>query len=156
KPEEHALLLTLHHLVYDGWSQAILLREMAAIYEAGWHGRPSPLPELRLQYSDFALWQRRWQESGASGQDLAWWRERLAGLAPLDLPAARPRPVTASYRGLRHRFSFPDRLSTELRRLGRREGVTPFMTLAALLLTLLHRYAGEDDVPLGCAAAGRN
>ncbi|HEX2208298.1 MAG TPA: amino acid adenylation domain-containing protein [Longimicrobium sp.] len=153
---DHLLLVTLHHIVADGWSVGVLLREIGTIYAAFAAGRPSPLPELPLQFCEFAERQRRTMAGDALARPLAYWRERLAG-APgaLALPADRPRPAVQSYRGGVVTFPIPERVTQALRALGRREGATLFMTLLAAFKTLLMRYTGQADVVVGAPVANR-
>ncbi|HYG64187.1 MAG TPA: amino acid adenylation domain-containing protein, partial [Thermoanaerobaculia bacterium] len=151
------LLLTLHHIVSDAWSMDLLVEEVTALYAAFGAGRPSPLPELPVQYADFAVWQRAWLAGEELERQLAFWRGQLAGApASLELPADRPRPVQPSHRGARHirRLSAP--LEAGLRRLGREQGTTLFMSLLAASAALLGRWAGQDDLVLGTPIAGRN
>src|SRR6185436_20110427 len=156
-PEEHALLLGLHHSVCDGWSLAeVLTAEMSAPYRASLEGRPSPLPPLPVQYADFAQWQRQWLQGEVLEAELAWWKERLAGMPPaLDLPADHPRPPVASGRGATYGMILPPEVLQRLLDLGRREGVTLFMVLVAGLQTLLHRYSGQDRIAVGTPIANR-
>ncbi|WP_225409747.1 non-ribosomal peptide synthase/polyketide synthase [Stigmatella hybrida] len=153
----HALLVTMHHIVSDGWSTGVLIREVAALYESFSTGKPSPLPELPLQYVDYADWQQRWLESGTLESELSYWKQTLTG-APhlLELPTSRPRRAEQSYRGAIHWVALPKDLSEALLRLSQREGVTPFMLLLAAFQVLLGRYAGQDDVSVGTPIAGRN
>ncbi|HEY0016599.1 MAG TPA: condensation domain-containing protein, partial [Longimicrobium sp.] len=155
-PDEHVLLLVLHHVITDGWSTGVLLRELAALYGAFVRGRPSPLPPLPLQYGDYAVWQRERLRGAVLERELEWWRARLAG-APtlLELPTDRPRPAVQSLRGGVCRATLPPELARALEALGRREGATLFMVLLAALKALLSRYAGQDDVVVGSAVAGR-
>ena len=155
-PEEHVLLLVVHHAVADGWSAGILFRELAALYADLAAGRSSPLPEAALQYPDFALWQREWMRGDALARQLSYWTERLAG-APsvLDLPTDFPRPSAQSFRGAVHHFDVPGELAARLHALSRREGETPFMTLLAAFQALLARYARQDEVVVGSPIAGR-
>ncbi|QRO01038.1 non-ribosomal peptide synthase/polyketide synthase [Archangium violaceum] len=152
----HVLLLTMHHIVSDGWSTAVLIREVAALYEAFHSGRPSPLPELPVQYADYSAWQRSWLQGDALEAQLAYWRQQLAG-APsvLELPTDRPRPAVQSFRGTSLPVRLPRELSAAVRELSRREGVTSFMTLLAAFQTVLSRYSGQDDVCVGSPIAGR-
>ncbi|HSK80240.1 MAG TPA: non-ribosomal peptide synthase/polyketide synthase [Thermoanaerobaculia bacterium] len=153
---EHRLLLTLHHIISDGWSLGVMLREISALYRAFAAGRPSPLAAQPVQYPDFALWQRRWLEGGVLATQLAWWRERLGGELPvLPLPADRPRPAAPSRRGAEERLDLPEDLAGRLRELSRRQGTTLYMTLLAALDTLLYRYTGQDDLLVGSPVAGR-
>jgi amino acid adenylation domain-containing protein len=153
---EHRLLLTMHHIVSDGWSLGVLLREVSDLYAAFAAGRPSPLAGLPVQYPDFALWQRRWLEGGELAAQLSWWRERLGGSLPiLELPADRPRPAIPSQRGSEERLGLPMDLAGRLRELSRRQGATLYMTLLAAFDTLLYRYTGQDDLLVGSPVAGR-
>ncbi len=155
-PDEHLLLLVVHHVVADGWSLGVLFREIAALYPAFAENRPSPLPEPALQYADFALWQRGWMRGEVLDRQLAFWREKLAG-APtvLELPTDFPRPATQSFRGEVHRFVLPAELAERVHALARREGATPFMALLAAFQALLARYARQDEVVVGSPIAGR-
>ena len=156
-PEDHALLFTMHHIVGDGWSTGVLIRELAELYGAFAAGRPSPLPDLPIQYADFALWQRRWLEGEVLERQLSYWRERLGeGLETLDLPTDHPRPAIQSFRGARESFRLSPELAREVRALTRREGVSLFMTLLGAFATLLHRYGGQEDIPVGTPVASRN
>ena len=120
-PSEWVFLLTLHHVVADGWSLGVVFRELAALYEAFALGRPSPLPELAVQYADFALWQREWLRGERLERQLAYWERRLDGLPVLELPTDRPRPAVQRYRGASHSFTLPGSLAEGLRALGRSE-----------------------------------
>ncbi|HEX2092009.1 MAG TPA: amino acid adenylation domain-containing protein, partial [Longimicrobiaceae bacterium] len=154
--EEHVLLCTMHHVVSDGWSMGVLVREVSALYEAFSRGEPSPLPELPVQYADFATWQREWLAGEVLERQLGWWREQLAGAPPtLELPTDRPRPVAPTFRGASHRFVLPADRVAGLQALSRREGATLFMTLLAAFQTLLARYSGQDDLVVGTPVAGR-
>jgi amino acid adenylation domain-containing protein len=156
-PTEHLLLVNLHHIAADGWSLGILVRELKALYAAALHGEPSPLPALPVQYADFARWQRGWLAGAVLERQLAWWRERLAGApAALEIPADRPRPPVQSGRGAEHRFALGDDLAQRLAALGREEGATLFMVLAAGLFTLLARRTGQSDLVVGSPIANRN
>jgi amino acid adenylation domain-containing protein len=155
-PDEHLLILNAHHIVSDGWSVGVLSRELEELYRAFAAGRPSPLPELRVGYPDFAVRQREWLEGGVVDEQLAWWTERLAGLPEgLDLPADRPRPAVQTWRGAVERVELPAGLSQDLLALGRRHGATPFMTLAAAFFALIHRHTGRDDLAVGFPTANR-
>jgi amino acid adenylation domain-containing protein len=148
--DEHVLLLTVHHIAADLWSLGVLVRELAALY-AG-----SPLPELPVQYADFAVWQRGWLEGEALERQLAFWRERLAGAPPfLELPTDRPRPAAQSLRGATLPFSAGPELAGALAEFGRQRGATAFMTLTAALAVLFGRLANQDDVVLGAPIANR-
>ncbi|HKH48538.1 MAG TPA: amino acid adenylation domain-containing protein, partial [Thermoanaerobaculia bacterium] len=154
---EHLLLMTFHHVVSDGWSWGVLLRDVAALYAAFSQGRPSPLPDLPVQYADFAVWQRGWLQGETLERQLAWWTRQLAG-APrvLELPADRPRPVLPSRRGGVRRTVLSAALSAAVSGLCRRQGVTPFMALLAAWSLLLGRHAGQEEVLVGSPVAGRN
>ena len=155
--EEHALLVTLHHIAADGWSLNLFVREFAALYDAFHAGRPSPLEELNVQYADYAVWQRNWLVGDVLERQLAYWRQQLAGCEPvLQLPTDRPRPAMQTYRGGKESFAVPVALYDELRALSRKEDVTLFMTMAAAFLVVLHRHTGQDDINLGSNIAGRN
>ena len=154
---EHVLLVTMHHIISDGWSQTVLLNELSALYEAAVAGRTSPLPELSIQYADFAEWQREWLTGELLDQQLEYWRNHLRGAPPsLELPTDRPRPALQSFNGARHSFVLSRDLSARLMELSRREDATPFMTLLAALYVLLYRYTGETDIVVGTPVANRN
>jgi amino acid adenylation domain-containing protein len=154
---DHALLLTLHHIVADAWSIEVLTRELAELYGAGRAGRPAALPALPVQYADFAVWQRRWLAGEAFDSQLSYWRRQLSG-APesLELPADHPRPAAPSFRGAIHSVRLPLELLRNVEELSRTEKVTPFMTLLAAFATLLHRYTGQTDLVIGTDIANRN
>ncbi|WPB76076.1 amino acid adenylation domain-containing protein [Archangium violaceum] len=154
---EHVLLLTMHHIVSDDWSMAVLIQEAAVIYEAFLAGRPSPLPEPAVQYVDFAAWQRGWLQGEVLEQQLAWWREQLQG-APrsLDLPTDRPRPAVQTSRGAHQTVVMPRALMEAVQALSQREGATPYMVLLSAYQTLLHRLSGQLDLSVGSPIAGRN
>ncbi|MEA2694508.1 MAG: hypothetical protein QOJ16_3895, partial [Acidobacteriota bacterium] len=145
-----------HHIVCDGWSMGVLVREIAALYATALAGRPSPLPDLPWQYADFALWQRQLLAGPEVERQLAWWRERLAG-APeaLALPTDRPRPVVQSFRGGREAVILPAALAAAVERRSQEAGATPFMTLLAAFQALLSRWSGQEDVTVGSPIAGR-
>ncbi|HZF09531.1 MAG TPA: amino acid adenylation domain-containing protein, partial [Thermoanaerobaculia bacterium] len=154
--EEHNLLVILHHTVADGWSVGVLEREVATLYGAFAQGRPSPLPELPVQYADYAVWQRARFRGKRLDRELAWWRERLAGApAELALPFDRPRPALPGGRGAALPFQLPGDLSTALARRARQAEATPFMVLLSGLQALLARYSGERTVPVGTPVANR-
>ncbi|PYS91302.1 MAG: non-ribosomal peptide synthetase [Acidobacteria bacterium] len=154
---EHVLLLTIHHIVSDGWSMGVFVRELAALYEAYVAGRPSPLQELPLQYADFAAWQRGWLQGDVLEEQLSYWKRQLADASPLlELPTDRPRPPVQSYRGAHETLLLSESLSWSLKELGRREGATLFMTLLAAFSTLLYRYTNQADILVGTPIANRN
>ena len=155
--EEHVALLTMHHIVSDGWSTGVLIRELAALYEAFTQGQSSPLPELPIQYADYAVWQREWLSGEVLERQLGYWREQLAGApAQLELPTDHARPAVQSFAGGFEDFKVSRELSEQLRRLSRSEGTTLFMTLLAAFKLLLYRYTGQDDIVVGTGIANRN
>ncbi|HKH46874.1 MAG TPA: amino acid adenylation domain-containing protein [Thermoanaerobaculia bacterium] len=153
---DHLLLITMHHIVSDGWSVGVLLREVGVLYAAFSQGRPSPLPELPVQSADFAVWQRSWFQGEVLERQLAYWKRQLDG-APqvLELPTDRPRPAVQTYRGGARRAALTAARADAVRDLCRREGMTPFMVLLAALAVLLGRHAGQEDVLVGSPIAGR-
>ncbi|HEX8903565.1 MAG TPA: amino acid adenylation domain-containing protein, partial [Longimicrobiaceae bacterium] len=154
--DEHVLSICMHHIVTDGWSGEIFSRELWTLYGAFRDGRASPLPELTVQYADYAAWQREHLRGEALEQQLAWWRERLAGApALLELPTDRPRPAVQSYRGARVPVDISPELLGRLRRLERGAGATLHMVLLGAFQVLLAKYAGTDDVVVGTPVAGR-
>ncbi|HEX8272303.1 MAG TPA: amino acid adenylation domain-containing protein [Longimicrobiaceae bacterium] len=155
-PEDHALVLTLHHIVCDGWSFGVYFRELRELYGAFEAGLPSPLPELPVQYADYSEWQREYLAGPVSARQLEFWKRHLEGAPALELPTDRPRPPVQSFRGAIHRFVLPAGLSDRLRRLAQRESVTLSMLLMAAFEVLLHRYSGQDDVVIGILAGNRN
>src|SRR5580693_2547829 len=155
QPREHLLSLTLHHIVSDGWSVAILVREVGELYASFQGGGLSPLPSLPIQYADFAVWQRQ-QLSGRLESLLGHWRERLNGAPPVvSLPTDRPRPAVRSLRGGRLPLEFPAGLGAAVDALGLADGATPFMTLLALVAAWLHRHGAGEDLVLGSPIANR-
>jgi amino acid adenylation domain-containing protein len=154
--ERYVLLFAMHHIVTDGWSTGVLARELGALYAAALAGEPSPLPELRIQYADFASWQRQWLQGEVLERQLAYWRDRLAGApAALDLRIARPRPDEQTSSGLTRRVMLPGVSLSALKALGRRHDATLFMTVLAAFQILLRYYSGEDDVVVGTDVANR-
>jgi len=154
--EEHVLLFTRHHIISDEWSMGVLVREVAALYKAYQSGEESPLEELTVQYADYAVWQREWLTGEVLEQQLAYWRRQLAGAPPvLALPTDHPRPRVQKYHGAASTFRLSAELTTALRELSRRAGVTLFMTLLAGLEVLLWRLSGQEDISVGTAIANR-
>jgi surfactin family lipopeptide synthetase A len=154
--DAHVLLLTMHHIVSDAWSCDILFHELTVLYRAYATGNASPLPELPVQYADFAQWQREWLTGDVLEAHMAYWRRQLAGASPvLELPVDRPRPPVQGFHGATIGFELPDRLSERLRALARQENATLFMTLLAVFMALLHRYTGQDDIVVGSPIANR-
>ncbi|HVR96545.1 MAG TPA: amino acid adenylation domain-containing protein, partial [Thermoanaerobaculia bacterium] len=155
--EEHAFLWNVHHIACDGWSLEVVARELEALYAAALADQAAPLPPLPVRYGDFAAWQQRWLTPEAVAPDLAWWKERLAGMPPeLDLPLDRPRPPVRSWRGRTRMLPFPAALAEALADLSRRQGTTLYMTLLAGFQGLLHRVTGMDDVAVGAPVARRD
>lgn len=155
-PQEHVLLLTLHHLACDGWSLGVLVRELAQLYRAHTSGQAASLPELPLQYADYAAWQLQQLESEAMRQHLAYWRERLKGApALLDLPTDRPRPSVQSFRGTTRYFTVPASLATQLKQRSREMDCTLFMLLLAAWGVVLSRYSRQQDLVIGTPTANR-
>ncbi|WP_233597088.1 non-ribosomal peptide synthase/polyketide synthase [Corallococcus sp. CA041A] len=153
---EHVLVLHLHHIVSDGWSLGILVRELTALYEARRAGRSAALPELPVQYADFAVWQRGWLQGGVLQAQVEWWKNQLAG-APfvLDVPTDRPRTATSTQRGGLVRVTLPRVLSERVDALAQAEGATPFMALLAAFQAVLSRMSGQEDVLVGSPIANR-
>ncbi len=152
---EHVLLVTMHHIISDGWSVGVMVRELSELYEAYREGGESGLAELQLQYGDYAIWQREQERAGWGAEQMGYWREQLAGVEVLELPTDRGRPAVASYRGGSESFSLGAELSRGLKELSRREGVTLFMTLLSGFQVLLGRYSGQEDIAVGTPSAGR-
>ncbi len=155
--DEHVGLLTMHHIVSDGWSTGILIREMAALYDAFRAGRPSSLPALPLQYADFAHWQRDWLQGEVLETQLTYWKQQLFGAPPLlELPADHPRPAVQTFHGAQQSILLPRTVGDGLKALSRQEGLTLFMTLLAAFKVLLHGYTNQDDIVIGTPIANRN
>ncbi len=154
--EEHVVLFAVHHIVFDAWSRAVLVREVAALYAAFHEGQPSPLPELEVQYADYAHWQRNWLQGEVLEEHLSFWRRQLGGTLPtLLLPVDRTRPAVPTYQGARHVFTLSKEVSNGLKALSRREGTTIFMTLLAAYNVLLYRFNRQEDILVGTSIAGR-
>ena len=157
RADEHTLLLAIHHIAADGGSLAVLLEELTALYRSFLSGRPAGLPDLPLQYADYAWWQRHNLRGEALQDLLAYWRGRLGGELPvLELPTDRPRPAVLSYRGAHRESLLPADLVEAVAAFGRNHGATPFMVLLAGFLALLHRYTGQEDLVVGTPVAGRD
>ncbi|NBD14048.1 non-ribosomal peptide synthase/polyketide synthase, partial [Corallococcus silvisoli] len=153
---EHVLVVVMHHIVSDGWSMGVMVREVAAAYEARVKGESPAEGALEVQYADWAAWQREWLEGGALEEQLGWWRQRLTGApAALELPTDRPRPVNPTFRSHTVTASLPRSLSQAVKELAKREGVTPFMVLLAGWQVVLAKHAGQEDVSVGTPIAGR-
>src|SRR5205807_4663904 len=154
--QEHIALLTMHHIISDGWSVGVMIREVAALYEAYVGGGTSPLAELPIQYADYAVWQREWLSGIVLDEQLAYWKQQLGGELPvLELPTDYTRSALQSFEGGREHLRLPAELSEGLRAVSRSEGVTLFMTLLTLWQVLLSRWSGQDDVIVGVPIAGR-
>jgi amino acid adenylation domain-containing protein len=154
---EYILLVTMHHIVSDGWSMGVLVHELGTLYTAFSDGRPSPLAELPVQYADYAQWQREWLSGEVLAAQLSYWERQLEGAAPvLELPTDRPRPPVQSFKGATEPLPVSAALSESLKTLSRSEGVTMYMLLLAAWQVLLHRYTGADDIIVGSPIAGRN
>jgi amino acid adenylation domain-containing protein len=146
----------MHHIICDGWSLGVFLRELKTLYEAYLEGNPSPLPELPIQFADFVLWQREWLQGEVLTAQLTYWKNQLAdAVAVLQLPTDHPRPAAQTFRGSSLDFSLSADLSRALKTLSQREGCTLFMTLLAAFQTLLYRYSNQDDIIVGVPIANR-
>lgn len=155
--EEHVLLFTMHHIICDGWSSDVLVREVTTLYDAYTHGRVSPLPELQIQYADYVVWQREWLSGEVVATQLDYWKKQLQGkVEPLELPTDRPRSSSQSFRGASQSWEFSAALSQELKALGRREGATLFMVVLAALKALLHYYSSQKQITIGAPVAHRD
>ncbi|RKG95647.1 non-ribosomal peptide synthetase, partial [Corallococcus sp. CA053C] len=153
---EHILVVNMHHIISDGWSLGVLVREVSALYAAFADGRSSPLPELPVQYADYAAWQRRTLSGEALQREVAYWEGKLSGApAVLELPTDRPRPAVRGTAGATFGFTLPRELSEKLRNLGHHEGGSLFMVLLAGWQALLSRYTGQQDLTVGSPIAGR-
>ncbi len=153
---DHVLLLTVHHIVFDGWSMGVLMREMASLYDAFSKGLPSPMPDLAVQYSDYSIWQREWLEGEHLESQLRYWRRQLDGSPTLSpMPIDRPRPPVQSFQGARHSFVIPGSLAEPLRALGSKEGATLYMTLLAVFKAMLCYQLNQDDIVVGTEVANR-
>src|SRR6266850_1023549 len=154
--EEHILLLTMHHIISDGWSLGLMVKEVATLYQAFRRELPSPLPELEIQYADYALWQRRQLSGALLDEQLSYWREQLQSApALLELPTDQPRPAIKRYRGARETFHISEELAAELKAQSRAQGVTMFMLLLAAFKVLMWRYSGQEDIVVGTPIANR-
>jgi acyl carrier protein len=156
RADEAWLVVVFHHIISDGWSVGNFCRELGALYDAQWNGTPPALPALPIQYADYARWQQKWLQSEAYQQQLAYWKQQLAG-APslLALPTDKPRPKQQRYRGQQMSTLLPKDLTDALRTFSQQQGATLFMTLLAAWQTLLARYSGQDQIVVGTPIAGR-
>ncbi|NBD14551.1 condensation domain-containing protein, partial [Corallococcus silvisoli] len=154
--QEHVLLVTMHHIVSDGWSLGVLVREVSTLYAAFAEGRPSPLPELSVQYLDFAVWQRQELQGAVLQREVDYWKQKLSGASPvLELPTDHPRPAVRGNAGATQVFHWPRSLAEGLRELAKREGASLYMVLLAGWQALLSRYSGQKDISVGSPIAGR-
>ena len=155
-PEEHVLIIAMHHIVSDAWSMNVLVREIVALYQAHSSGLEPDLPPLPVQYADFAVWQRNWLQGELLAQQLEYWKQQLGNSSGvLELPTDRPRPAVQTYNGADLTFAFSPALSHSLKALSRREGVTLFMVLLAAFKVVLHRYTGQREIVVGSPIANR-
>lgn len=154
--QDYLFLITLHHIVSDGWSMGLFFKELNSIYAEFVMGRPSPLPDLQIQYADFAEWQRKSLQGEVLEKQLTYWKSRLSGLARLELPADRGRPAVTSFRGADLALHIDEELVTSLRKLSADHNATLFMTVLSAFQLLLHRYTGQDDIAVGSPVANRN
>jgi len=153
--EEEWVLLTMHHIVSDGWSIGVFIGEMENFYSAYSKGRPSPVPELPVQYADYSYWQRQWLQGKVLEAELAYWKQQLDGISILDLPTDRPRPAIQTFRGATKALTLSGNLTEGLRALSKQEGVTRFILLLSAFEGLLSRYSGQEDITVGTPVAGR-
>nr|QEO74477.1 condensation domain-containing protein [uncultured bacterium] len=154
---EHVLLFTMHHIISDGWSRGVLIQEFSALYDAFVSGRPSPLPELPIQYADYAAWQHERLQGELLERELGYWTKQFEGFnSVLELPTDRVRPAVQSFRGARHHFAVPPHLVGGLEELARAEGATLFITLLAAFKVLLMRYTRQQDIVVGSPVANRS
>jgi non-ribosomal peptide synthetase component F len=154
--QDHIVLLTMHHIVSDGWSMGVLLNEITTLYDAFSRGEPSPLPEPLLQYADYAVWQREWLQGEVLEKQVSYWRQQLEGApALLELPTDKPRPAIQTFRGMNEAVALSAELTVKLNELSRQHNVTLFMLLLAAFQLLLHRYTGQKDIVVASPIAGR-
>jgi hypothetical protein len=153
---EHLLLLALHHIIFDEWSSGVLIRELGELYAASVEDRPVALPELPIQYADFAHWQRQWLQGEVLKTQLRYWKQQLKDVSVLNLPGAVSRSLEQGHRGASQLLELPQQLLDELEELSQQAGVTLFMTLLAAFQTLLHRYTGQTDIAIGSPIANRH
>ncbi|MBD1942369.1 AMP-binding protein, partial [Coleofasciculus sp. FACHB-712] len=154
---EYVVLFTMHHIVSDGWSMGIFIQELVTFYKAFSSSKFSPLPELSIQYADFAVWQRQWLQGEVLESQIAYWKKQLGGNLPvLDLPTNRPRPAVQTFQGAEEKFVLSKALTEALTKLGQQQGATLFIVLLAAFKTLLYRYTGQEDILVGSPIANRN
>ncbi|MGB8954343.1 MAG: amino acid adenylation domain-containing protein, partial [Tumebacillaceae bacterium] len=153
---EHVLLLTLHHIIADGWSIGVLIRDIKSLYEGLVSGGSAELPALPVQYADYAQWHRNWLKETVLQDQLAYWKDKLVNIPPvLEIPTSRPRPAVQTYEGATRAFTLEPELAKQLKALSSQEGVTLYMTLLAAFKTLLYRYTGQEDILIGTPVANR-
>ena len=153
---EHILLLILHHIITDGWSMNVLVRELSELYTSYQSGFPAQLPQLPIQFGDYATWQREWLQGEVLDRQLDYWTQKLTGLPPvLEIPADRPRPPVASNQGALAQFEVGAEVANLLKAFCQHEGVTPYMVLLAVYQLLLYRISGQSDIAVGTAIANR-
>ena len=154
--EDYALILTMHHIIADGWSWKVLFKELGMLYQAFARSKPSPLSELPIQYADFVSWQNEWLQGEQVAKQLSYWKDQLDG-APtvLELPSDKPRPAVQTFHGARQSLLLPERVSMQLLVLAQRENATLFMTMLAAFNVLLHRFTGQEDILVGSPIANR-
>jgi amino acid adenylation domain-containing protein len=152
---EHVLIIVQHHIISDGWSDAVFMRELLTAYEAFTEGRQPQLPDLEVQYGDFAHWQREFLQGETFARQLEYWRSQLANLSEFEMPANRTRPPIRTFAGATESFDLPPRLTAILRKLGTSEHATLFVTLLAAFKALLVRYCGQEDIVVGAPIAKR-
>ncbi len=153
---EHVLMMMVHHIAFDDWSKGILLRELSLLYQSFCKGLPSPLPELPVQYRDFAVWQRNWLQGEVLQKHLTYWTEQLADLSILELPTDYPRPPLQTFNGASETLLLPRNLSAALPAMSKQRGVTLYMTMLSVLGILLSRYSGQGDIAIGTPIANRD
>jgi amino acid adenylation domain-containing protein len=157
QPEKHILLINMHHIISDGWSIGVFIRELSHLYGAFVAGKEATLPTLPIRYADFAVWQRQWLQGKVLGTQLEYWKQQLADAPPLlELPTDRPRPAIQTFQGKTERFWLDSKLTQELKALSQQSGCTLFMTLLAAFAVVLSRYSGQTDIVIGSAIANRN
>ncbi|HEY9606414.1 MAG TPA: condensation domain-containing protein, partial [Allocoleopsis sp.] len=153
---EHLFVIALHHIIFDEWSSGVLIRELGELYAALVEDKPAALPELPIQYADFAHWQREWLQGEVLNAQLRYWKQQLKDVPVLNLPGAASRPLVQSHRGASQLLELPQQLLDALEELSQQAGVTLFMTLLAAFQTLLHRYTGQTDIAIGSPIANRH
>ena len=156
-PESHVLVLIMHHIITDGWSMGIFIQELSSLYQTFTLSSPLLLPELPIQYADFAVWQRQWLTEEVQKQQLNYWKQQLAGAPPLlELPTDKPRPPVQTFCGATQEFQIDPNLSKQIKTFSQQSGATLFHTLLAAFVVLMFRYSGQDDICIGSPIANRN